>query len=67
LELLISLIKTFEKNLIINVSNLADDVINPILDASDAHIELLDEMEVPLKVGNVLNNKEWLDYLITEK
>jgi hypothetical protein len=24
-------------------------------------------MEVPMKVFNVLNNKEWLDYLINEK
>ena len=74
LELLIYLIKNFNKtsdwcqtSLIINVSNLADDVINPILESCGAKIELLDEMEVPLKVGNVLNNKEWMDYLINKK
>lgn len=67
LELLIYLIKNFNKDLIINVSNLADDIIDPIVAASGAKVELLDYMEVPLKVGNVLNNKEWLDYLVKEK
>ncbi|MFZ2151399.1 MAG: methyltransferase [Candidatus Absconditicoccaceae bacterium] len=67
LELLIYLIKNFNKNLIINVSNLADDIINPILENCGAKIEQLDEMEVPLKVGNVLNNQERLDYLTQEK
>ena len=67
LELLIYLINNFNKNLIINVSNLANDVINPILENCGVNVERLDEMEVPLKVGNVLNNKERLDYLINEK
>ena len=67
LELLIYLIKNFDKELIINVSNLADDIINPVLESSWAKIEQLDEMEVPLKVGNVLNNKERLDFLVKEK
>ena len=67
LELLIYLIKNFNKELIINVSNLADDIINPILQSCGANIEVLDEMDVPLKVGNVLNNKEWLDFLVNEK
>lgn len=67
LELLMHLINTFTNQLIINVSSLADDVVNPILASSSVNIELLDQMEVPLKVGNVLNNKEWLDYLIKEK
>jgi len=53
--------------LIVNISNLADDVINPILETCEAKIEQLDQMEVPLKVGNVLNNKEWMEYLINEK
>lgn len=67
LELLIYLIKNFDKELIINVSNLADDVINPVLEASWAKIEQLDQMDVPLKVWNVLNNKERLDFLVNEK
>lgn len=67
LELLIYLIQKFDKELIINVSSLADDIINPILESSWAKIEQLDEMEVPLKVWNVLNNKEWLDFLVKEK
>lgn len=67
LELLIYLIKNFNKELIINVSSLADDIIDPIIAASGANVELLDHMEVPLKVGNVLNVQEWLDYLIKEK
>lgn len=67
LELLIYLIQKFDKELIINVSSLADDIINPVLESSWARIEQLDEMKVPLKVGNVLNNKEWLDFLVKEK
>lgn len=67
LELLIYLIKNFNKHLIVNVSNLADDIITPILETSWARIEVLDQMDVPLKVGNVLNNKERLDYLVKEK
>ena len=67
LELLIYLIKNFNKELIINVSSLADDVINPVLDNCWANVEVLDEMSVPLKVGNVLNNKERLDFLVNEK
>ena len=67
LELLIYLIQNLHKEAILNVSSLGEDVINPILETCWAKIELLDEMEVPLKVGNVLNNKERLDYLITEK
>jgi len=67
LQLPIYLIRNFNKYLIINISNLADDVINPILENCEAKIELLDEMEVPLKVWNVLNDKEWMKYLINEK
>ncbi len=67
LQLPIYLIKNFNKYLIINISNLADDVINPILENCEAKIELLDEMEVPLKVWNVLNDKEWMKYLINKK
>lgn len=67
LELLIYLINNFTKEAILNVSSLGEDVINPILESCWANIELLDEMEVPLKVWNVLNNKEWLEYLIKEK
>jgi hypothetical protein len=53
--------------LIINVSSLADDIINPVLESCWANVEVLDEMSVPLKVGNVLNNKERLDFLVNEK
>ena len=57
LELLIYLIRNFHKELIINVSSLADDIINPVLENCWVNVEVLDEMSVPLKVGNVLNNK----------
>ena len=67
LELLIYLIRNFHKELIINVSSLADDIINPVLENCWVNVEVLDEMSVPLKVGNVLNNKERLDFLVNKK
>jgi len=37
------------------------------LNNPDLIVKKLDNMEVPLKVFNVLNNPEWMDYLIKEK
>jgi hypothetical protein len=37
------------------------------LNNPELEVKKLDSMEVPLKVFNVLNNPEWMDYLIKEK
>jgi release factor glutamine methyltransferase len=47
--------------MVTNISSLAEAIVmeeKPKLD-----IELLEKMEVPLKVNNIMNNKGWLDYL----
>ena len=50
-----------------NISTLADSVINPLLEESGTIHKVLREKYVPLKVFNVLNNKKWMDYLLSEK
>jgi len=54
--------------MLINKSNLGDNIINEVINRKYKHIDVtvLEEMEVPLKIYNILNDKEWMDYLITE-
>lgn len=72
LELLTFLIENFdwfvEKNgsFITNISNLSKKIIDPILAQSGLKVEVIDTIQVPLKVFNVLNNKERLDHLKTQ-
>lgn len=72
LELLRFLIENFdwfvEKNgaFITNISNLSKKIIDPILAQSWLKVEVIDTIQVPLKVFNVLNNKERLDHLKTQ-
>ncbi len=69
LELLTFLIENFdwfvEKDwaFITNISNLSKKIIDPILSQSWLKVETIDTIQVPLKVFNVLNNKERLDHL----
>jgi 16S rRNA G966 N2-methylase RsmD len=51
--------------LITNISSLSWDLVFPkgLLD----NVKIIDKLEVPLKVNNILNNKEWLDYLINKR
>ncbi|HZX44580.1 MAG TPA: methyltransferase [Candidatus Nanoarchaeia archaeon] len=51
--------------LVTNVSSLAEPVTTPLF--ADTGIRTIDQMHVPLKVFNVLNNPEWMDYLLSEK
>lgn len=47
--------------LILNVSSLAEDLVfdkEPLMKSV-----VLDKMKVPLKVNNIMNNKDWLKYL----
>ena len=49
--------------LLTNVSSLCEDIVvkNP------EELELLEQMTVPLKVNNILNNKKWIEYLLKEQ
>lgn len=69
LELLTFLIENFdgfvEKNgaFITNISNLSKKIIDPVLAQSWLKVEVIDTIQVPLKVFNVLNNEERLAHL----
>ena len=73
LSLPIYLIQNIDKiltdngKLFLNLSSLSFPIMDEFLNNSKLIVKKLDSMEVPLKVFNVLNNKEWLDYLIKEK
>lgn len=49
--------------LFINISSLSGNVIEKYMN-SWLNIKIIDTTNVPLKVMNVLNNKEWMNYLI---
>jgi SAM-dependent methyltransferase len=46
---------------VIGLSNLADRIV--FVDKPELTFKTVEEMEVPLKINNVLNNSEWIDYL----
>lgn len=51
----------------VNSSSIADKVLAPLWEQSPlAHAEV-DQMQVPLKVLNILNNPEWMEYLIGQQ
>jgi hypothetical protein len=53
--------------ILVNSSSVADRVLAPLWKQSPLrHVEI-DRMEVPLKVLNILNNPEWMDYLAQEQ
>ena len=60
-------ILTDNGKLFLNLSSLSLPIMQEFLDASNIVVMRLDSMEVPLKVFNVLNNPERMDYLINEK
>lgn len=60
-------ILTEDGKLFLNLSSLSFPIMQEFLDAQNIVVKKLDTMEVPLKVFNVLNNPEWMDYLINEK
>jgi tRNA1(Val) A37 N6-methylase TrmN6 len=51
--------------LITNISSLSGETPIAMLQSPDFSVRELDKMTVPLKVFNVLNNKEWLNYLLS--
>jgi hypothetical protein len=53
--------------MILVLPNLAQDVLDPVLDNDVIKVEELGAKEVPLKVSNILMNKEWLKYLVDQK
>jgi hypothetical protein len=68
--LLVNLIKrapqmlTPNGKMIINISSLSGQMPHEMIRQAGVNARVLDEMTVPLKVYNVLNNKEWTDYLL---
>jgi c-di-GMP-related signal transduction protein len=60
-------ILTDKGKLFLNLSSLSLPIMQEFLDASNIVVKQLDSMEVPLKVFNVLNSPERMDYLINEK
>ena len=51
--------------IITNISSLCWDIVlkeKPLM-----KISVIEEMEVPLKVNNIMNNKKWLDYLVKKR
>ena len=53
-----------EGKLFINISSLSWNIIKNY-ENSWLNIQIIDTMDVPLKVMNVLNNKEWMEYLLS--
>jgi len=53
--------------LMTNISSLCSRVISKVLDKENIKIDYLEEMKVPLKVFNVINNKKWISYLKNKK
>lgn len=70
LSLLVFLIKNAKRLLnengvfITNISSLCWEMIVRVVKEAGVTMKVIDSMEVPLKVYNVLNNKEWMDYLL---
>ncbi|MBU1850173.1 MAG: methyltransferase [Nanoarchaeota archaeon] len=58
---------TEKGTLITNISNLCEDIALQTIEESKANMNKLTSLEVPLKVYNVLNNPEWMKYLLEEK
>ncbi len=73
LSLPIYLIQNIDKiltdngKLFLNLSSLSFPIMDDFLNNPGLQVKKLESMEVPLKVFNVLNNPERMDYLIKEK
>ncbi|MBN2051889.1 methyltransferase [Candidatus Woesearchaeota archaeon] len=50
--------------LVTNISSLSGELPMEIISRRVLHDRIVDSMDVPLKVYNVINNKEWMDYLL---
>ena len=49
------------------ISSVSESVVRPLIDRRGVRCEVLDELNVPLKVLGVLNNPEWMQYLLSQK
>ncbi len=73
LQLLNYLIANSSKNLskegflLTNFSSLSADTTYRFCEESGCSVKEIDSMRVPFKVNNVLNNKEWMEYLTDER
>jgi len=50
--------------IITNISTLCEHLTTPLIKNSNVKVKFLEILEVPLKVYNVLNNTEWMNYLL---
>jgi len=53
--------------LLLNYSSLCQDIAQRAIDDAGLSARVIDELQVPLKVFNVLNNPTWLNYLVEQK
>lgn len=53
--------------LLLNYSSLCEDIAQAAIERAGLRAQEVDRMSAPLKVYNVLNNAQWLDYLVTQK
>ena len=54
-------------SLVLNLSSLCLDTAIEAIERTGLRYTIVDEMTVPLKVFNVLNNPDWLSYLVDER
>ncbi|MBI5065491.1 methyltransferase [Candidatus Woesearchaeota archaeon] len=50
--------------IITNISSLCEHLVKPLAKENNVKITILESLEVPLKVYNVLNNPAWMKYLL---
>jgi len=50
--------------MVVNISSLGEGLVMPRMKDAGVAFRKIDEMEVPLKVYNVLNNMDWIDFLM---
>ncbi|MCK5699060.1 MAG: methyltransferase [Candidatus Aenigmarchaeota archaeon] len=50
--------------IITNISSISRDEVDKFIEDAGVEAREIDAMEVPLKVYNVLNNEEWMNYLL---
>ncbi len=58
---------TKKGSIITNISSLSGDIVMEAIERKRLNCNILDSMQVPLKVFNVYHNKAWRDFLVEEK
>jgi release factor glutamine methyltransferase len=54
---------TEKGKIVLNLSNLSMPIVLPLIKKEGLETRMLEELEVPLKVFNILNNRRWMAYL----